>query len=46
MKMEILVEVYECFDEVFEDNFDEKYVVLWKFEIWECEYIDVLRRLN
>lgn len=44
--MEILVEAHERFDEAFEDDFGAKHVAAQKFEIWEKEHTDVLRRLN
>lgn len=44
--MEILVEAHERFDEVLEDNLGAKHVATQKFEIWEKEHIDVLRRLK
>lgn len=45
-KMEILVEAHERFDEALEDNFDAKHVATQKFETWEREHTDALRRLN
>ena len=45
-KMEILVEAHERLDEALEDNFDEKHVATQKFETWEHEHTDALRRLN
>ena len=45
-KMEILVEVHERFDEALEDNFDAKHVATQKFETWEREHTDALRRLK
>lgn len=44
--MEILVEVHERFDEALEGNFDAKHVATQKFETWEREHTDALRRLN
>lgn len=45
-KMEILVEAHERFDEALEDNFDAKHVATQKFETWEREHTDAIRRLN
>ena len=45
-EMEILVEAHQRLDEALEDNFDEKHVATQKFETWEHEHTDALRRLN
>ena len=45
-KMEVLVEAHERFEEALEDNFDAKHVATQKFETWEREHTDALRRLN
>ena len=45
-KMELLVAAHEKLDFALEEDFDAKRVAQEKFETWECENYDVLKRLN
>lgn len=46
VKMEIFSVVNERLYDFLEGNYDVKKEVLMKFEFIECEYFDVLRKVN
>lgn len=45
-KMDILVEAHERLDRALEDNVEAKRVASEKFETWEREHSDALKRIN